>query len=224
LTEEGDAAVQELKESLQMQNIARDLLCNRIKAECWDSLEEQAIVLRGFKRKLSVANYPLRKRSDEDNQILKRITLQRKIELKEFKLRKQPVKATPNNIFLAGSMRELDISNAAQMSRKKKVEVQESEDAIEDEDSDKVQDLLYHDLDLHTSQRRTNQIYLLKWIIYERKKEYNKEVLAILEMKKNEILKIQEKNDRIKEIHYDRLNLPPMEFFQPQLAESEVLK
>ena len=224
LTEEGDATVQELKENLQMQNLVRDLLCNRIKTECWDSLEEQSVVLRGFKRKVSVANYPLRKRSEEDNQILKRITLQRKIELKEFRLRKQAVKIPPsfNSIFLGGSMRELDVVTA-QMSKKSKKEAQEAEEVPEEEDSDKVQDLLYHELDLHTPQRRSNQIYLLKCIIYERKKDFNKEVLNMLEIKKNEILKIQEKNERIKEIHYDRLNLPPTEFFQPQLTESEVI-
>ncbi len=226
LTEEGEKQVKELKESIVMDNVARDLISSRIIKECWDSMEEQAVLVKAFKKKIAVPNYPLRKKNESEYTTLRRVMILRKIELKEFKQRKQQVKhLTPpiNNISMSDSIRELELTISSQSTKKqsrKEINPDNEEFVAEEEESDKLQDLLYHPFDLHTQQRRINQITLLKWIITNIKKNFNKEIIAILELKKTEIGKIEEKNERIKEI-IKELN-ESVEIFHPSMEESEL--
>jgi hypothetical protein len=223
LIEEGDKLVKELKESILNENVSKDLISYRIKNECWDSMEEQGITLKGLKRKISVSNCPLPKISEADDLTLKRIMLLRKIELKEFKQRKalaRHMQLPIVNASMAGSMRELELALASQHYKKQpKNQSQDIEDYVEEEEPSKVQDLLYHPIDLHTPQRKINQIHLLKWNIRQIKKEFNKEVLAVLDIKRTEIGKIEEKNERIREIEKELSET--VDSFHPQLDDSE---
>ncbi len=94
-------------------------------------------------------------------------------------------------------------------------------DNNEDEENEsRLIDLLYHPFDLHTPQRKVTQINILQWIIYERKKEFNKEILSVLELKKMEIAKMEERNERINEIA-NELN-EKVEMFHPGFDDDEV--
>ncbi len=44
--------------------------------------------MKGFKRPVQVPNYPLRKRTEKEYQLIRKLKLLRKIELREFKKRR----------------------------------------------------------------------------------------------------------------------------------------
>jgi hypothetical protein len=224
LIEEGNRQIKELRESIMMDNLGKDLVANRVKQECWDSMEEQSIVVKGFKRRVEVPNYPLRKRTEKDWALIKKIKLMRRVEAKDFKQRKKQLQSllpASTNLTMNSSMREFE-HQLVNFSKKQlpKPKDDKEDDVQEDEDSDQLQDLLYHPFDLHTSHRKISQINLLKWIIYEKKKEFNKEIHSILELKKSEIQKIEEKNERIKEIITELKE--NVDIFHPLLDEDEV--
>ena len=63
-----------------------------------------------------------------------------------------------------------------------------------------IWDLIYEAFELYTDPRKRMQIELLKEVIFELKRDYNKEFDALEKFKEDCLFMIKEKNDLIKEL------------------------
>ena len=63
-----------------------------------------------------------------------------------------------------------------------------------------VWDLVYEGFELYPDTRKQMQIILLKEVVCELKRDFNKEFDALEEFKENQLFSIKEKNEQIKEL------------------------
>ena len=76
----------------------------------------------------------------------------------------------------------------------------ELEDIKKALESPNIYDLLYDAFELYTDQRKRTQIELIREIVFELKRDYNKEFDALEAFKQEQIYAIKEKNEQIKEL------------------------
>eukprot|EP00038_Savillea_parva_P020088 m.30364 g.30364 ORF g.30364 m.30364 type:complete len:1564 (+) comp4700_c0_seq1:36-4727(+) len=81
LMKEGDAAMEALKDDIELKILAQQFLRHRIKKMCWDAMEVRGLAVYTYDGKLEVSNYPLPKRSRQDIQELRKVQFARKVEL-----------------------------------------------------------------------------------------------------------------------------------------------
>ena len=67
-------------------------------------------------------------------------------------------------------------------------------------DSPNIWDLIYEAYDLYSNPRKRMQIELLREVIFELKRDYNKEFDGLERFKEDQIFLIKEKNELIKEL------------------------
>lgn len=67
-------------------------------------------------------------------------------------------------------------------------------------DHPNIWDLIYEAFDLYTNPRKRMQIELLREVIFELKRDYNKEFEALEKFKEDSLFTIKEKNEMIKEL------------------------
>jgi hypothetical protein len=75
--------------------------------------------------------------------------------------------------------------------------LEETKKALE---SPNIWDLIYESYDLYTDSRKRIQIELLKEVLFELKRDYNKEFESLEKFKEDVTFVIKEKNDMIKEL------------------------
>ena len=63
-----------------------------------------------------------------------------------------------------------------------------------------IYDLLYDAFELYTDQRKRTQIELIKEVIFELKRDYNKEFATLEALKQEELYKIKERMEQISEL------------------------
>jgi len=81
-------------------------------------------------------------------------------------------------------------------------------------ESDKIYDLFYEAQELYTEPRKRMQIELLREMIFELKRQFNKEFGELEQYKEDQVFLIKEKNDQIRELltnlkHEEELFEPP---------------
>lgn len=67
-------------------------------------------------------------------------------------------------------------------------------------DHPNIWDLIYESYDLYTDPRKRMQIELLREVIFELKRDYNKEFESLEKFKEDSLFTIKEKNEMIKEL------------------------
>ena len=77
------ARVAGVRANLERENLNCDVISQRIKEECWDSMQVQGRALHAFASGLIVSNFPIRRRSDREASQLEKMLLLRRIELRE---------------------------------------------------------------------------------------------------------------------------------------------
>eukprot|EP01105_Mastigella_eilhardi_P012420 TRINITY_DN2847_c0_g1_i2.p1 TRINITY_DN2847_c0_g1~~TRINITY_DN2847_c0_g1_i2.p1 ORF type:complete len:1233 (-),score=406.96 TRINITY_DN2847_c0_g1_i2:217-3915(-) len=120
LREQAAHEVEKLRTMIREENVAKDMLVDRLKTEFWDSQEDHALVIMAFKRRLEVANYPLRKRSPAELALRRQLLTLRHAELIEFRCSvaaatggsSAATKPPAVSTYFAGSMRALCVKAA----------------------------------------------------------------------------------------------------------------
>lgn len=79
--------------------------------------------------------------------------------------------------------------------------------------------LFYHQFELYTREQKWIQIALIQDAIFRIKENFNKEFEQVMQRKNQEIAKIKEKNQRLKQIYID-LN-DDKQLGEPQFGDSE---
>eukprot|EP00002_Diphylleia_rotans_P030276 TRINITY_DN620_c0_g1_i6.p1 TRINITY_DN620_c0_g1~~TRINITY_DN620_c0_g1_i6.p1 ORF type:complete len:1590 (-),score=396.80 TRINITY_DN620_c0_g1_i6:241-5010(-) len=212
LIAEGEEKVKQFVQEIEYHNAGCDLIWERVKRECWDSMEVKCILLNAFKSGRKVSNYPMRHLKPHERTIRDRIKALRRMEIREAKfLRPDSTNATgvpadPGSARgAANSGKPSDIPPGSAEGEKPDAEEkdEEQEEANVKQNSEKEHDLLYSPFELYTPKRKLTQIHLLHMKIHEAKLKFNKQFDEFLEMKKAEIQKIEDREGRIKAIHKD---------------------
>jgi hypothetical protein len=79
--------------------------------------------------------------------------------------------------------------------------------------------LLYNQFELYTREQKWIQIALIQDCIYKIKENFNKEFESVMQRKSQEIAKIREKNQRLRQIYVDLNEEKQLE--EPMLGDSE---
>ncbi|XP_078421122.1 cilia- and flagella-associated protein 43 isoform X2 [Cetorhinus maximus] len=208
---EGEEKVAKVRETIEMENLANQYLCEVIKRECWDKMAVKGRTLEAFFSGLAVTNYPMRERSNDELELLRKIIQQRTIELIDLKARKDIVETPPKK-------------------DEKEDEEAEDEDSKEEENTalkgsltcqcGVVNHYLYKQLDLHTKDEKINQIVLLQDVIYNIKTAFNKEFDATFKQKEVEIARVKDRTTRMKEIMH-QLDMDE-EVWLPMMSNKEM--
>ncbi len=81
LQKETDFEINEIREKTELADLARLYVCEAIKKECWDRMTVKGRGIQAFNTSLLVENYPLKDRSREEENLLERVQMMRKIEI-----------------------------------------------------------------------------------------------------------------------------------------------
>ncbi|XP_006166470.1 cilia- and flagella-associated protein 43 [Tupaia chinensis] len=201
LRNESEEEVAKMRKDIEMHNLAKRYLADLIKEECWNSMLVKGRALKCFHIPCVVENFPMKERTAEDLQELKKVLQQKKIETECLKLRKEIV----------------EVQSAVTL-----VQKHEEDDEEEDEDKRLINtnlpnyllgslstdfgidtSLLSSQLELHSREEKINQIILLKDIIYKVKTAFNNEFDVTYKQKEFEMARVKERNIRIEEIISD---------------------
>ncbi|XP_013915005.1 PREDICTED: cilia- and flagella-associated protein 43 [Thamnophis sirtalis] len=203
--------VERVRKDIEMENLSNCYLREMIKKECWDTMLVKGRSIKTFHSSCEVQNYPMKGRSPEENQMLERILYLKKIESIDMKLRKKIVEfdAQPSGVKEEGEKTE-------EGEEEKKI------DALVGSLSATYggnTSLLYNQLELHTREEKISQIILLRDIIYNIKRSFNKDFDSVARMKELEIARVKEKNIRISQI-FNQLDIKE-EIWVPTLTDNE---
>lgn len=204
LISESDQLISAIRKEANDENMKLRVIKNRIKSECWDAMEVIGKSVKSFKpdimlgKKIDVTNYPLRKR---DPALLEKI---------------EKIKRLRNT--------EVQIKNLCEKSEdSEKLHDVETEVILDVEPcsiSSELTVLLYSPFELISNERRRVQAYILLECIQDIKSKFNIKFQELSLAKSDEISKIEDKIERIKNI----LSLIGIheEIFQPELDSDEV--
>mmetsp|Transcript_148955 Transcript_148955/g.260283 ORF Transcript_148955/g.260283 Transcript_148955/m.260283 type:complete len:1612 (-) Transcript_148955:446-5281(-) len=87
---EGDQMVEEVRESIRWQNVQREYYFDKIKKECYDTMEEKLVVIKGMLAETEVSNYNVRYKNKVDAKLLKKVKFLRGVQDEEFRRRQKP--------------------------------------------------------------------------------------------------------------------------------------
>lgn len=216
LQEEGDMQVQQIREEMELEDLAKMYLRDVIMKECWDSMITKGRSIKAFHSPLDVSNYPMRERSKQELEELAFVTKLREIEKAEISARKEILDVqTPQAEKEGGGGKEGD---------------EESEEGGEAGENPATtgslgaqfggaSELFYNQFDLNTQPQKRNQIVLVQDAVNRIKQTFNKEFDEVYKQREQEIARIEEKNVRIKKILEDLKTTENI--WQPQMDSDE---
>eukprot|EP00003_Mantamonas_plastica_P031377 TRINITY_DN8130_c0_g1_i6.p1 TRINITY_DN8130_c0_g1~~TRINITY_DN8130_c0_g1_i6.p1 ORF type:complete len:875 (+),score=403.11 TRINITY_DN8130_c0_g1_i6:467-3091(+) len=231
LYEEGMKKVQAFRDQVEYENLARELLAHRLKSEFWDSMEVPQSKIVAFSGKDTVENYVLPKQNPHEAAEIKKIKMLRRVEIQEFKAREhhnqpsllaitQPKPMSGDELEGESSVRSSGLVTAGSSmitdgdqessgsgkdgsSSSSGVDNQDSEELEMEERQEQEGDLLYDDFEVYTATRKKIQIKLLHVLIRHKKELFNQVFEDTMESKRGDLVKIAERNHRIKKIMDD---------------------
>ena len=199
---EGDDEIDAIKETVELENLAMLFLKELIKKECWDGMAVIGKALALFSGELEVSNFPIKKQTEEEKNEIVHALVQFAYEALEAE---QVGLASKNKEDETEETEEVpDISTSLYGSHSKKIY------------SGSTQHSQFH---LHANQRKRDQIVLIKNTIIHLKNAFNKEFDDVYSSKKQEITRIAERSDRIKQILQDLKSSDTVEI--PKLLDIE---
>uniref|UniRef100_A0A8C0U4B7 Cilia- and flagella-associated protein 43 n=1 Tax=Cyanistes caeruleus TaxID=156563 RepID=A0A8C0U4B7_CYACU len=207
------------RREIEMENLFHCYLQDLIKYECWDVMCVKGRAVKCFHVDCQVSNYPLKERSKEELETVKKVLQLKKTGTADLKVQIMIFCAQETNL-------EVDSETA--------LSEEEGEKAAEVDDDGAPHCLsgslssqyggdtsvLYHQCDLHTKEQKLNQIILLKDIIYKVKTAFNEEFDVVVQKKEQEIARVKERNLKIQEI-LEQLELQE-EVWEPVLTDDEM--
>lgn len=214
-----DAEALRVSHSIQRENALRELLSQKIKTNCHDSMEAtllSIVPLDGTAPPgLMIESYPVAKLSAEEEKRLKRVRMMRRLEMAEDALAKENGLPTSRSDSLRMThaemqrvMAERGGKGGSKKGDTKAVDEDGDDDAEGDGDAgaadgkkmigDEV--LLYDALQLSTRQQRLNQIELQRSRIRTLKADFNEKLKKAIKDKSSVIDKLDEKKSRLGEI------------------------
>jgi WD40 repeat protein len=260
--------VQSTREKIENQITELEVHAERIKKECWDSMDTHGRELHALKSGVVVQNYPLRKWSPDQTRKFDKIQLLRKLEIKEIKAAQGAnskncwngtTEEVPDDIGwiintgqlqMTGELNSLTIDDgdakkkskndgAKDPTKSKEASANGKDDDDDDDDDDNDKEvgegnddsssgeekqltlsaLLYPPMALRTCKQKRTQIHLLAALVRQMQGKFNTKFGELFTLKQDEVDKIENKNERIKEILHE-LKIEDS-YFTPQWDPAE---
>ncbi|KND03537.1 uncharacterized protein SPPG_01017 [Spizellomyces punctatus DAOM BR117] len=211
-----DGKVREVRREIEEDNMKKKVIGARIKQECWDSMEIIGQSIKSFNpdpltgRHTVVPNYPIRKQSLEEIERVNRVMFLRKVGM-------LVANATAKVTQKKGGVREMDLTEELDGSDTEA----DTQAKAPTPAPDVPPALLYTPFDLTTNDRRRTQMILLQDHIQNLKKNFNNKFAEFVKLKRDEMLKIEEKGERCKGIMDELGNVEGVEIFKPVLDREE---
>eukprot|EP00051_Salpingoeca_urceolata_P023065 m.387240 g.387240 ORF g.387240 m.387240 type:complete len:1455 (-) comp20062_c1_seq5:685-5049(-) len=219
MQDQTDAAVRDLQAELDTQILAQKYLRYKIKKECWDSMEVLEKTVCAFQTNLEVSSFSLRRQSREELKELQAVRFLQSVERAEAEALRKLTESDGRPNDADGSDRAGAFDAAVESATsgqepgsdaplespdgdpESEAQAQPSgepsgvnHDDVEDDEDDVG---LYPPTALYTPQRKRNQIVLLNEVVHQHRVKFNKEFEEVLDLKRDEIRKVNEKNVRI---------------------------
>ncbi|KAJ3087892.1 Cilia- and flagella-associated protein 43 [Quaeritorhiza haematococci] len=254
LIAEGDEHVRRVRMNIEQENLKKRVIKNRIKKECWDSMEVIGQAVKSFNRepmtnrKLDVPNYPIQERDATELERLEKMLLLRRTQIMVANATKKQKKTPAVDVDLDRSVNDNDLissggaikpgSSSERLGQvdegaaaaTKNTTTNQSPGSTEDANGGSMAarllknsptaSLLYDFFELNTNERRRVQVILLSQVIHEIKTDFNQKFLKFVKSKRDEIAKIEDKNERITQI-MSELQIQET-IFRPTLDNDEV--
>ncbi|XP_061602161.1 cilia- and flagella-associated protein 43 [Cololabis saira] len=184
--------------------IAQDIeeKCHRrdvLKRECWDSVTVKGRAIKAFHSGLYVQNYPLKERTEEELEDLRRVHNIRKLE--------KPALSSLENTQEENQLEEDHEATSFALTGSFSAQLGYSDPYI------------YDQFILQTTEQRNNQIIMLQGVIYRIKTAFNADFEALHRQKVQELKYIGDRNRRIRDIMLE-LDIN-QELWEPSLIDSE---
>ncbi|OWK62341.1 Cilia- and flagella-associated protein 43 [Lonchura striata] len=220
--EELQMGIKKLRETIQKMMHENEKVPDIEKLEHWEfnldlkeqeqvQAEAEENVARCFHMDCEVRNYPLKERSKEELETLKKVLQLKQAETADLQAQKKNLDSDTalseeENEKAAG---ELTVDGAS-LCLNGSLSSQYGGDTS----------ILYHQCDLHTKEQKLNQTILLKDVIYQVKTAFNEEFDIVVQKKEQEIARVKERNLKIREI-LEQLELQ-VEVWEPVLTDDEM--
>ncbi|KAJ3006630.1 Cilia- and flagella-associated protein 43, partial [Thoreauomyces humboldtii] len=234
LLAEAAGTVDGVRKSVEEQWLARRVIGNRIKQECWDSMSTIGQSILSFHTDpltgalTTVTNYPIRKYLDSDMERVERVMMLRRVQLavNAATAKKKPVKEADVGDEPENSGDEGDGDGTQDASEKKTGEVTANATPTVDPTApaSDLSNLLFSPFELTTNDRRRTQTVLLAHQIHLLKTSFNERFVEVAQQKRDEMGRIEERGERAKGI-MDELGWTGSdrtEIFRPALHDDEV--
>eukprot|EP00730_Choanoeca_flexa_P000136 TRINITY_DN10061_c0_g1_i4.p1 TRINITY_DN10061_c0_g1~~TRINITY_DN10061_c0_g1_i4.p1 ORF type:complete len:1577 (+),score=430.93 TRINITY_DN10061_c0_g1_i4:116-4846(+) len=193
LQQDEEAAIQDLRDSVELEILREQFLRNNIKRQCWDSMLVKGRVLYAFDTKTEVSNYPLPARTTKELNLLKRVQTIRGIERAESFARQLQHEKDATRLNTAQADAGLD---GEEGHSERPLAAPMPADLEQEADSS----LLYTPLELTSTMRRQHQVVLLQDAIYQLKEDFNQLFMETVEAKQHEKAKIASLNEKIAKV------------------------
>ncbi|XP_072787334.1 cilia- and flagella-associated protein 43 isoform X5 [Taeniopygia guttata] len=208
--EAAEEDVARARRELEMEILYHCYLQDLIKYKCWDDLCVKERAVKCFHMDCEVRNYPLKERSKEELETLKKVLRLKQAETADLQAQK---KNLDSEMALSEEEREKAAEvtvDGASLCLNGSLSSQYGGDTS----------ILYHQCDLHTKEQKLNQTILLKDVIYKVKTAFNEEFDIVVQKKEQEIARVKERNLKIQEI-LEQLELQ-VELWEPVLTDDEM--
>ena len=211
LQKEADSKILSIRETKDFENTANLYLREIIKRECWDKMRVKGRGIEGFSGNLFVENYPLKDRSKVELKALEKIQTLRRIEIAEERSRREVLsdlmKKENSGTLIERDDDDLKDENTASNSNMSQnqgqgltaVALKGSIGSMYDGESQ----YFYNQFEVYSCEQKWMQILLIQDAIYKIKENFNKEFEQVMQRKQQELAKVKEKNQRIKQIYVD---------------------
>ncbi|XP_075065290.1 cilia- and flagella-associated protein 43 isoform X2 [Mixophyes fleayi] len=210
LQAESEQEVERVRREIELENVSKQYLREIIKKECWDSMAVKGRSVMSFHTEYEVKNYPLKERTDKELEDFARVLKVKKIESVDLKARKEIVEVQAK----IGSEEEEEVEEETVKSQDTTSLIGSLSDQYGGDTSN-----LYSQLEMHSREEKINQIILLQDIIHNVKTAFNREFEVVCRQKKQEVTRVNERNQRILEI-MSELNIQE-KLLQPQFTDNE---
>ncbi|KAM3925380.1 cilia- and flagella-associated protein 43 [Leptodactylus fuscus] len=210
LRAESEREVERVRREIELENLSKQYLREIIKKECWDSMSVKGRSIMSFHTDNEVTNYPLKERTAKELEDIEKVLNVKKTESIDLKIRKEIV--------------EVQAKIGTEEEEEAEEETEKSHDSVSligslsDQYGGDISNL-YSQLEMHSREEKINQIILLQDIIYNVKAAFNKEFEVFYRQKEQEVTRVNERNQRIREIMAE-LNIQE-KLIEPKLSDNE---
>ncbi|XP_034537901.1 cilia- and flagella-associated protein 43 isoform X3 [Notolabrus celidotus] len=177
-----------VRSEVEWEMLAKCYLRDVLKKECWDSMKVKGKAIRAFHSEHEVKNYPLRERTEEEEEDLRRVQDIRKFEKAACTQRSLEKCSKTPGAKEEEQGEEGRGAESAAVSGSFSAELGYSDPHI------------YDQFSLQTTEQRINQMILLQDLIYRIKTGFNADFETVHRQKVQELSRARERNRQIREI------------------------
>ncbi|KAA3675226.1 uncharacterized protein DEA37_0001287 [Paragonimus westermani] len=198
ILEETENAVKQVREEIELSDLAKQFTWRILKKRCWDRMEVKGRTLKAFDMQLEVCNFPLCARSQAELARLAAVRNRRRVQMHM----EQESTRMMNKSAFGSSVRAIQHEELEE-DEEQKADVNRVLAGSIAIDCGGQNELCYSQMELYTREQKIYQIMLIQDNIYRIKENFNKNFSDVYAKKESSINKIRTRLARIRKILVD---------------------